>query len=533
MRIIGLDIGSFSIKAVEIESGLRSVEVLDFFEEKLPFSETPHAPEVIREHLQKLFLDHQIHPPFKLISALSSLNVSNRTVEMPFRDKTKVRQTLPFELEEHIPFSLDTIIFDYQIYEISKDKSNVFTLIAPKTAVKEHLNLFETQDMNPDIVSTDHIVYANLSSLLPEASTVSAIINLGHQKTSVCILQEGQVLNIRSFPLGGQHITKNIETDYKLSYEEAENAKTDNGFVLTDETDATEDQKKFSTCIQKTVDEIVSQLTQTFQSHRSKGKPAVQKIFLTGKTSLLRNLPAYIAQETNIEVEVLKCLEGRDACNIPNNEENNAGSSVALALALGIVGRSYGAQFNFRKEDFSKYKGGALGKEVRYLLGAASVIILILLMNIFGNYFILKSTLQKASEQMEVVLKKFPIKVDPSLLQSPIRMRAFLNKQAKEQKEKLQALGGSKQEGLTTLEILKEISGMVPKEVLFDVRELSITDRKVRLKALSDSFNAIENIEKSFKNHTAFDSVVKGEISTAADGKNKNFTISFDVKGPK
>ena len=197
------------------------------------------------------------------------------------------------------------------------------------------------------------------------------------------------------------------------------------------------------------------------------------------------------------------------------------------------MGRSYGAQFNFRKEDFSKYKGGALGKEVRYLLGAASVIILILLMNIFGNYFILKSTLQKASEQMEVVLKKFPIKVDPSLLQSPIRMRAFLNKQAKEQKEKLQALGGSKQEGLTTLEILKEISGMVPKEVLFDVRELSITDRKVRLKALSDSFNAIENIEKSFKNHTAFDSVVKGEISTAADGKNKNFTISFDVKGPK
>jgi len=71
---------------------------------------------------------------------------------------------------------------------------------------------------------------------------------------------------------------------------------------------------------------------------------------------------------------------------------------------------------------------------------------------------------------------------------------------------------------------------MVPKSALFDVRDLTIVDNRVKIKAISDSFNSIDNIEKSFKSNPHFTKVAKGEISTAADGQNKDFTLTFDVK---
>ena len=98
---------------------------------------------------------------------------------------------------------------------------------------------------------------------------------------------------------------------------------------------------------------------------------------------------------------------------------------------------------------------------------------------------------------MVEVIKKFPLKISDNLLEDATQLRAFLTKKSKEQKEKIEALGGTKGDTLTTLQILQEVSALVPKNVLFDVRELSIVDGKIKIAAISDSFNSIDNIEKS------------------------------------
>ncbi|MBI2645882.1 MAG: pilus assembly protein PilM, partial [Deltaproteobacteria bacterium] len=344
------------------------------------------------------------------------------------------------------------------------------------------------------------------------SEAVYALVNIGHQQTSVSIIEETKISQVRSISIGGQAITQAIQEAYHLSLEDAERAKIDNGFVLTDSSSASKDQIKFSDCIKKALDPLVSQLTQTFQSVRSKGKGIVQKIYITGGTSLLRNLPAYLSQELHMEVEFLKCLSSYETSNIADQDENNAKASGALSLALGLIGKSYGEQFNFRKEEFSKYQRGPLGKEVRYFLGMGSLVLAILFMNMIGNYFILRSTLKSINLQTVEVTKKFPIK---------------------EQKEKIEALGGGKGETLTALQVLQELSSLVPKPTLFDVREFSYVDGKIKIKAISDSFNSIDTIEKSLKNHSQFTKVTKGEISTASDGQNKDFTITFDIKKGK
>lgn len=533
MKYIAIDIGSYSIKALEVEVGYGKLELLEFFQEKFPISQTPPSTQDIQTALRNLFEKARFPAPFKLITALSGLTVSSRFLTLPFKDKTKVRQTLPFELEEHIPFALDEIIFDYKITSQEDNATKLLVLIAPKETIKERLGLFEALNLSPNILTTDSVSLSNLITLpnWESPKEVFSFINVGRFHSSVCTISEGKVIQARAIPYGGQVITDAISADYKLSLEEAEKAKMENGFVLTNQSQVTQDQIKFSDCIKKSLEPLMRELNQTFQASRSKGQGVVRKVYLTGGTALLLNFPAYVSEELQVEVELFKPLATFEKSNIANTDENNSKISTSLSMALGCVGRSYYEQYDFLKDEFSKAAKEPLQKEIKYLASAACVILLILFCNILGNYFILKSTLKKIDDQMIAMTKKFPVKVPENLLTSHAQLTAFLNKTEKEQSGKIAALGGKKGDSLTVLQVLKEISGLVPKDVLFDVREFSIVDRKIKLKAISDSFNTIENIEKSFKNHPAFTKVAKGEISTAADGENKDFTLTFDVKG--
>ncbi|MBI3019179.1 MAG: pilus assembly protein PilM [Deltaproteobacteria bacterium] len=535
MRVIGLDIGSTSVKAIEVEVGLRQLELIDFFEEKYPLSLNPPASEQVRHGIENLFLRSGFMLPFKLVASLSGLYVSSKQLTLPFTDKTKIKQTLPFELEEHIPFALDEIVFDYQIISTGDKNAQILILIAPKDVIQERLALFPQKEFSPDLLTSDAAALYNLTTSFywQTTETVYALVNMGRLQTSVCIIEDGKISQVRSISQGGQAITVAIQEAYHLSFEDAERAKIDNGFVLTNPSSVSKDQIKFSDCIKKALEPLLSQLAQTFQSARSKGKGVVRKLYITGGTSLLRNLPAYLSQELHMEVEFLKCLSAYETNNIADQDENNAKASQALSLALGLIGKSYGEQFNFRKEEFSKYQRGPLGKEVRYFLGMGSLVLAILFMNIIGNAFILRSTLKNINRQTIDITKKFPIKVPENLLENATQLRSYLSKKAREQKEKIEALGGSKGETLTALQVLQELSSLVPKQTLFDVREFSYVDGKIKIKAISDSFNSIDTIERNFKNHPQFTKVTKGEISTASDGQNKDFTITFDIKKGK
>lgn len=528
MRIVGLDIGSYSIKGVAIDVGFRQLELLSFFEEKLP---QEVKTETIQKTLQSLFVQNYILPSFKIVSAVNGTYVSSRFITLPFSDKTKVAQTLPFELEEHIPFGLDQIIFDHHIV-LSEDKSSkVLVLFTPKEVIQKHLSLFEGLDMSPEILTSGASALSNLTSLEEEGSKeMYAMVDIGHTQTSVCVIEDSSIRLLRTLSCAGKVITETIQQDYSLSYEEAQKAKIENGFVLTDQTKVTKDQIRFSDCIKKSLTPLITHLNQTFQSLRTEGKGMVRKVFMTGGTSLLRNLGHYLSNELQLEVEHLKCLNAFTMNHIAVTDENNAKASMALALSLGFVGQRHSEQFNFRKNEFSRTQGGLLGKEMKYFLVLGGIVLAILFTHIIAHTVILSTSFNHIQSELTALAKKFPIDIPLETLNHPTQLRAYLNKQEREHKEKIEALGGQKREGLTPLGVIKEISSMVPKKVLFDVRELMIVENHIKIKAISDSFNSIDNMEKSFRNNSNFTAVTKGTVSTASDGTHKEFTFTFDIK---
>ncbi|MCX6123705.1 MAG: hypothetical protein NTV34_02990, partial [Proteobacteria bacterium] len=60
-KVIGLDIGSYSIKAVEIVNSFKSYEIVNFYEAVIPYSETIEPDVLIPQTMEKLFKDNNLH----------------------------------------------------------------------------------------------------------------------------------------------------------------------------------------------------------------------------------------------------------------------------------------------------------------------------------------------------------------------------------------------------------------------------------------------------------------------------------------
>ena len=115
-KILGLDIGSYSIKAALFETTFRSYELTDLFE-SAPFAADELAPEdrpvVITEAILRLLQDHSIAAP-TVVTAISGMGVSTRILTLPLPAR-QVSRVLPFELEPFLPFDLDEIIVDHHL----------------------------------------------------------------------------------------------------------------------------------------------------------------------------------------------------------------------------------------------------------------------------------------------------------------------------------------------------------------------------------------------------------------------------------
>ena len=80
----------------------------------------------------------------------------------PFLERRKILQSLPFELEDVVPFNQSDTIFDCRVIRQKEKSSDVLAFAVPKKYIQEVLMLCEDAGLSPDIVSLDGIALSNL-----------------------------------------------------------------------------------------------------------------------------------------------------------------------------------------------------------------------------------------------------------------------------------------------------------------------------------------------------------------------------------
>jgi general secretion pathway protein L len=370
MKSVGIDIGTSSIKVVEVNSTSKGIQISRMTEH--PLNANPaFDPEIeIIEFLRGLSSTYD-QATTRFVVALRQDQVSVRNKIFPFNERQKILKSLPFELEEELPFSNETAIFDAKIVRNIGGTAEVLACASPKNRVSTTLQWMADAGFEISVLSAEGIAFANcfeqwdqpIPYLPPMAVEIEQnaverkihlTIQIGHTRTLVCAFESGLLIGVRSILWGGKAIAEAISRRYEIPYIEALKEMQTKAFVLVSKEGASYDQIVFSDTIGNQLKELSRELKISILEFRAEFNGVVESVGITGGTSSILNLQAFLTQQLEIPVNKISVLN--NFSNIAFEKTARLDSIIGVALGLAIEGlkKPRNPPINFMRGEFAR-----------------------------------------------------------------------------------------------------------------------------------------------------------------------------------
>lgn len=235
-NLVGLDIGSRSLKVAEITESKRGRELKRFGITEIAHGAiedgTINDPESVAESIRQLFKAYNIKERNVAIS-IGGYSVIVKKIAVQTMDEEQLQETIHFEAEQYIPFDISDVNLDFQILgdnETNPNQMNVFLVAAKKEMVNDYVNLANLAGLNPCIVDVEAFALQNtFEANYDTAGDNVALIDIGASKTSLNILKGNNSVFMRDVSLGCMQINQKIISLIDCSYDEAEQLKSGGG----------------------------------------------------------------------------------------------------------------------------------------------------------------------------------------------------------------------------------------------------------------------------------------------------------------
>jgi len=353
-QLVGLDIGSHSIKLVEINDGKRGKELKSFGIIGLPkdtiVEGTVREMEIVASAIKNLFKNLNIKNK-NICTSISGFSVIVKKITINKKDESELEAGIQEEAEQYIPFDISDVNLDYEIlYEAGGDSEtpegenreqekeddglmDVMLVAAKKDIIEDYVSLIHLAGLNPAIMDVDAFSLQNTFEITSgEETDCYAIVSIGAEELGINAVKNGVSVFTRDSSFGGAQITEAIMSKLNLSYEDAEQLKL-GGTEIEEEMTVLEE--IFTSTVADWVLEIkraLDFLATTYPDDR------IEKIYITGGSSRLPGFKKYLENETEIPV-----LELNPFANLHVNDKvfdpqylsymaPQAGVAVGLAL---------------------------------------------------------------------------------------------------------------------------------------------------------------------------------------------------------
>lgn len=523
-RLLGIDIGSYSIKIAELERSFRQFELVGFYEQPLV-----HVPEqswevAVGAALTKLFNEYQL-PRDPLYTALPGQQLAFRLMTLPFGDFKKIDNTIEFEMENYVPLALDELLIDYQILHAAKTSSNILISYSKKSDMVKLMTAFSNAEVDPRFVGAEPAEMGQLLKLgMIQPEGAYAILDLGHEKTNVTIFIGSQLFYARTIMLGGRHLTQAVADAMKIPYEEAEKMKTELGQVDGSTEDMDAMTRTISEALKKTLEELTVQLRQTFFSFQESNQEPVQAILLCGGTSRLVGVDQFLSKMLRINVSFA------DALDAPFNKLSDSSwcrpvINTALALAHRAVMGVGIRDIQFRRGEFA-FRGEMreIGSLVRQVVALLSISALFVVGTFVTSYFTLRGKVKNQQAKIAAMAAEVVPDLSPKSRTKTGTVISSLDGKITELRDRKKKM--EEEISLSLLDVLKEMSSSLPArtELVLDINDLSLVSKRIRLQGNTDSFEAIDQIKTGLGKSPLFKNISTGNVRKGVKGE-----VRFDM----
>ncbi len=342
--IVGLDIGSSSIKAVELKRSRGEVHVTHLGVEPLGADIVVDSMIVdsgsVSSAISKIFSDHKIASK-AVATSVSGHSVIVKKIPMQTMTETELGESIQTEAVQHIPFDISDVNIDYQILtdDPTGEQMDVLLVAVKKDKILNYTNVLNLAGRTPAVVDIDAFALQNCYEYNYEPSPTStvALLNLGASVMNINIVKGNTPLFTRDVSVGGNQYTDSLQKELDLSFEDAESLK------LGQQVGTVSEDAKLP-ILQQVTEIIVLEIQKTFDFFRATAAGEhIERIYLAGGSSKVPGLIEALRQEFSIPVELLNPFKRIVPSSVPAREaalveEQNAGQ---LAIAVGLALRSF------------------------------------------------------------------------------------------------------------------------------------------------------------------------------------------------
>lgn len=608
-KAIGIDLGSFSVKVSVLERHLGRWSFVDFLEAPVPGETETHTaeppggeppegeeagpaagttdqatdevePELpIRpygrelrkriEVLGSLLEEHGLIETSKAL-AFPAERVSVHSLDLPFTDRGQIERTLPFEVENHVPFEIENMVLDHRILDTEAGRSRILASLVDEETFQDLLEALAQEAVVPKHVAVD----AELLSVFADEG-VQAVVDLGHTRTLVSLVVDGQTVWFRGIDLGGEHITGALAREFDLTTGAAQRFKHELGVEIgADDDDVVvvpvelesdlesdlesgeitgeepqdpaepPDPLDFSDpagektapaieraamvpVLREALQDLLSEIRSTLVAFEEREDREIDEVLLCGGTASLRGIVGWFTEWLGVPVRRVELHD-----RVQEMGEGAHRFGLVQAVGMRAVGEVRGRPLEFRRGQFAHT--GYLD----VLRGLASYVVAATVFFLIGGVVVFALERQELSGEVESldeqisqqVLETFP-DTDPSMVEDPSMAVAIMQEQSMGTTTRVDVLGSAVRGEPLTLTLLKELSEAMPphKEATIDVKEMVLSETALSFEAETDGYEEAARIEASLQNTERFKNANKGDEKKVRD--KVVFNVSIPLVG--
>jgi type IV pilus assembly protein PilM len=342
---LGLDIGSFSVKIVEIDvedarRKLKSYAIVDIYGEGEEYDAEGASYNRLSTALKNCFRQAKVAPKrLKTLNCgLGGTSVAVKQIRSIPLSPEELESSLAFEARKHLPLDDTEAILDFQIVDGGAETSfmDILLVATTKKAFDTELKLLADFGAKPRIIDANCTALVNsylLTKGKPQGEGALVFLDIGAKASNLTIFTDKNIIFSRDIPIGGYKITEDIKTLRKVEYDEAEDIKKQRGMgaLLGDDT---EEGTGIRVARRMAVDGLIDEIRRSLRYYtKETGVREFDRILLSGGSAMMPNLNSHMAQALNMTVEIYNPF---DMFITPPGFDEQVGAQLAIACGLAL-----------------------------------------------------------------------------------------------------------------------------------------------------------------------------------------------------
>jgi Tfp pilus assembly PilM family ATPase len=525
MNILAIDIGTYSIKFIELKPERKALLLVD--KNEIVLEEVkPHYPNITsNKDLQREIVANYIHKKpndTKIIFQIPNEYITTRYMEIPGSSKRKTEQIIPFQLDENLPYSLSQAHFSSRLTKKSSGFS-VISNITQLSVFKDYLSFFEARDAEPSTLTSE---ISTIQSYIEHVrlNDSCCILDIGHKTTKAYFIQDRKVVANHTSYIAGAGINEVIAKTYQISIEDAILYKHENAFFLSDDQfqNVRPEQKEFALLMRQLFHPLLLEFKRWDIGHRVKYGNSIDKIYLMGGTGQINGIEHFIEFHTGIKVHNLEPI-----VDIRNDYSLHE-KSMFLVKMMAISEKNPSSLINFLTGKFQTSSNSIIPiHSAVFIWVRSSFIALMLFLGLLTERFIVLNNNEKVIDQkISSTLKQnsqlgldIPKNIQKDFKNNPQNLLKALNKKNKIIKDEVNSILSSNT--INALKPLASLSRTISKNPKVNLINFNSDGNTIKARFESSEVSELAAMEKHLKGSGLFD------LETRLNSEKKELNITF------